>query len=313
MRSLALNLFNGKFDTLPDSMRTILQNAGFGETENKKGELCRVFCITSAGAEGLSLKNVRAVHVMEPYWNDVRLKQVKGRAIRIGSHMDLPPEERNVSIYTYISCFSEEAQLAQGGDKRIDETIRNNDSVLRQDALKVGLPISSTANMYVYTSDEALYMLSQMKKKVIDSLESVLKSAAVDCELNEKQNKDGTFQCLPLKGKIGEFLYHPYLEEDILNSAKIAIREPGSAAASAKAEGVQGQGQGQGQEPQKPKPKVSTQKYKGKEYRMRETLSSDGTVTGFEMFAAEDTAMKTLLGTAGVKDGKPGPPVKLLS
>jgi len=311
MRSLALNLFNGKFDTLPDSMRTILQNAGFGETENKKGELCRVFCITSAGAEGLSLKNVRAVHVMEPYWNDVRLKQVKGRAIRIGSHMDLPPEERNVSIYTYISCFSEEAQLAQGGDKRIDETIRNNDSVLRQDALKVGLPISPTANMYVYTSDEALYSLSQWKKKVIDGLETVLKSAAVDCELNEKQNKDGTFQCLPLKGKIGEFLYHPYLEDDILNAGKIAIRGPGPASAAAKVQGVQEQGQGQ--EPQKPKPKVSTQKYKGKEYRMRETLSSDGTVTGFEMFAAEDTAMKTLLGTAGVKDGKPGPPVKLLS
>ena len=305
MRTLALNLFNGKFDTLPVSMRTILQNAGFGETENKKGELCRVFCITSAGAEGLSLKNVRAVHVMEPYWNDVRLKQVKGRAIRIGSHMDLPPEERNVSIYTYISCFSEEAQLAQGGDKRIDETIRNNDSVLRQDALKVGLPISPTANMYVYTSDEALYSLSQWKKKVIDGLESVLKSAAVDCELNEKQNKDGTFQCLPLKGKIGEFLYHPYLEDDILNAGKIAIRGPGAVAAKVQ--------EATGQETKGPKPKVSTQKYKGKEYRMRETLSSDGTVTGFEMFAAEDTAMKTLLGTAGVKDGKPGPPVKLLS
>ena len=46
-----------------------------------------------------------------------------------------------------------------------------------------------------------------------------MKSAAVDCELNYKENKDGTFQCLTLEGKVGDFLYHPELNQDIIISA----------------------------------------------------------------------------------------------
>jgi hypothetical protein len=62
---------------------------------------------------------------MEPYWNKVRTDQVKGRAIRICSHKDLPyssnPEEnqRTVEIYTYISVF--------GPNAEINETIKLKD------------------------------------------------------------------------------------------------------------------------------------------------------------------------------------------
>jgi hypothetical protein len=45
-----------------------------------------------------------------------------------------------------------------------------------------------------------------------------MKSAAIDCELNYAENKDGTFKCLPLKGKVGDFLYHPDIQTDILES-----------------------------------------------------------------------------------------------
>ena len=46
-----------------------------------------------------------------------------------------------------------------------------------------------------------------------------MKSSAVDCELNFEQNKDGTFKCLTLDGKVGDFLYHPDLQTDIRESA----------------------------------------------------------------------------------------------
>ena len=46
-----------------------------------------------------------------------------------------------------------------------------------------------------------------------------MKSAAVDCELNYKENKDTSFKCLHLKGNVGDFLYHPDLETDIRESA----------------------------------------------------------------------------------------------
>ena len=46
--------------------------------------------ISSAGAEGISLTGVRQVHIMEPFWNFIRIGQVFGRAIRMGSHLDCP-------------------------------------------------------------------------------------------------------------------------------------------------------------------------------------------------------------------------------
>lgn len=218
VRKMGLDVFNARFNELPENLSKILLEAGFTENDNKRGQICRCFCITSAGAEGLSLKNVRAVHIMEPYWNDVRLKQVKGRAIRIGSHLDLPTQDRNVAIYTYVTVYSNEAQKSRSGPMKIDETVASKDSKTRAEAVEYGLPIGEDMNSYTLTSDEYLLLVSTIKKKVIDELETVMKSAAIDCELNYAENKDGTFKCLPLKGKVGDFLYHPDIQTDILES-----------------------------------------------------------------------------------------------
>ena len=58
---------------------------------------------TSSGAEGINLKNTRFVHIMEPYWNFIRIDQVFGRAIRMMSHVDLPEDKRFVEQYLYLS------------------------------------------------------------------------------------------------------------------------------------------------------------------------------------------------------------------
>ena len=299
IRRLALDIFNAKLDELPANLKAVLEESGY--QNNHRGEICRVFCITSAGAEGLSLKCVRAVHIMEPYWNDVRLKQVKGRAIRIGSHLELPESDRDVSIYTYITSYSAEAQGLKAGDDRIDETIRLKDSVDRKDALTLGLPIPLTAMTYVMTTDERLYVIAERKKAIINALESVMKSCAVDCELNIQENKDGTFKCLPLKGKVGDFLYHPDIDIDIRESASMySVAEKAPAAAAAVPAPTLPAG-------------VTKKKFRDKIYLMKELKDeSSGQITGFEMYAEDDMQMKRLLATAGAKDGRPGPPVKFL-
>lgn len=290
VRRLALDIFNSKLDELPSTIKAILTESGY--TNNHKGEICRVFCITSAGAEGLSLKNVRAVHIMEPYWNDVRLKQVKGRAIRIGSHLELPEADRNVSIYTYLTCFSKDAQILKAGEGRIDETIRVADRVERKEAVALKLPIPERATEYIVTTDERIFLIAERKKGILNSLESAMKSAAIDCELNIEQNRDGSFKCLPLKGKVGDFLYHPDLETDIRESAAMyKIEEKPAVKANA---------------PTTQKPNFILKRFKGVVYRMKIVDS------GFEMYAEDDVDMKRLLGTAGVKDGQPAPPVKFV-
>jgi hypothetical protein len=282
VRRMALDVFNARFDELPERMKTVLQESGF--KDNHTGQLCRVFCITSAGAEGLSLKNVRAVHIMEPYWNDVRLKQVKGRAIRIGSHLELPPEQRNVSIYTYISVFGEDAQLSKEGDTRIDETIRLRDIIDRPTAIKVGLPIPASAASYVLTSDERLYVISERKKKVIEELEKVMKGAAVDCELSAAENLDGTYQCLLLDKMVGDFAYEPELKKDISRSEYTYKEETRL---------------------------VKAIKWAGVKYWAGANKDATGTITGFTLYAEEDRDLITPLGETGVANGSPAEPVKI--
>jgi superfamily II DNA or RNA helicase len=58
--------------------------------------------ITKAGGEGLDLKGVRSVVVMEPTWNDAGLQQIVGRAIRYKSHTHLPAPQRKVDVYFMV-------------------------------------------------------------------------------------------------------------------------------------------------------------------------------------------------------------------
>ena len=58
-----------------------------------------VILISKAGAEGLDLKETRHVVFMESNWNEALDQQIIGRAVRRNSHMDLPPEQRNVNVW----------------------------------------------------------------------------------------------------------------------------------------------------------------------------------------------------------------------
>jgi len=196
-RNILLAIFNGKWSKIPPALAAQIKE--FTDADNNQtGKIARVFMITQSGAEGISLANVRQVHIMEPYWNYVRLDQVKGRAIRICSHMDLPPEERTVDVFTYITKFSEE----QLRTKMVNETLINFDDG--------------------QTTDENILEICNAKKKLADSIMSTMKTAAVDCELNATEN--GTVACYTFAGAPSmEPLFHPLAEVHV-NEAEAAVR-----------------------------------------------------------------------------------------
>ena len=78
----------------------------------------QVLVVTKAGGEGLDLKGVRNVVVMEPTWNDAGLQQIIGRAIRYKSHEHLPEEERNVHVYFMMLSIPVELQLDDGVEEK---------------------------------------------------------------------------------------------------------------------------------------------------------------------------------------------------
>ncbi len=57
--------------------------------------------LSSSGAEGINLKGVRHMQVMEPHWNDSKIRQVVARAVRRGSHSHLPEADRHVQVDHY--------------------------------------------------------------------------------------------------------------------------------------------------------------------------------------------------------------------
>jgi hypothetical protein len=170
IRKVILDLFNGRISQLPQKIQEVMRTAGYEELGNKSGEICKVIGITGAGAEGISLKFVRGVHIMEPYWNDVRLEQVKGRAVRICSHAELPPEDRTVSVFTYYMYFSPADLESQAGKPaRVIETLRMRDRGI--------------------TSDQKVLELSKNKKKLNSNFLTILKEVSVDCTLNSADNE----------------------------------------------------------------------------------------------------------------------------
>lgn len=193
-RDLLKHVFNANWAKLPAEITAQIKQISGDAVDNIKGQIAQLFMITQSGAEGISLENVRQVHIMEPYWNYVRLEQVKGRAIRICSHKSLPYDERTVEVFTYISKFSE----AQKAERRVDQTLLIKD---------MGL-----------STDQQILSVSDGKKKLADSLFGAMKNGAVDCEINRNENGEG-IACYRFENPTMIPLFNPNLIEDITESA----------------------------------------------------------------------------------------------
>lgn len=89
-----------------------------------------ILMITSAGSESLDLKNTRVIHIMEPHWNESRIKQVIGRAVRYKSHSDLPESERNVKIVRWASVFPNTI-LNKSADGYLIELSKTKDDIFK--------------------------------------------------------------------------------------------------------------------------------------------------------------------------------------
>jgi hypothetical protein len=118
--------------------------------ENKDGTVIKIIMISPAGAEGISLKNTRQVHIIEPYWHEVRIKQMIGRAIRLCSHKDLPKDQRHVDVFRYKS-------------------------------------VRSTLNKKM-TTDQLIESIARSKEGLLQSFEDAIKEVAIDCELYKAHN-----------------------------------------------------------------------------------------------------------------------------
>lgn len=112
----------------------------------------RALLLSSAGGEGLDLKGTRLVQLLDPHWNQEKLKQVEGRAIRYKSHEGLPPEERKVLVEQYLAHL--EPKEREGVWGRL---------------------LGKTKGSRAVGADEYLYNMSQDKERLLDEFRGLLK------------------------------------------------------------------------------------------------------------------------------------------
>lgn len=127
----------------------------FNTSENKYGEKCLIILLSPSATEGIQLYNMRQEHILEPYWNEVRIQQVIGRGHRQCSHKELPKEERVLDVYRYL--VTKPAQLAE------DDTVK-------------------------VSTDEYIQDRASSRENLNESFLAPMREAAVDCELFKAHN-----------------------------------------------------------------------------------------------------------------------------
>ena len=118
--------------------------------ENANGSDIRVVIASPKVSEGVDFRNVRQIHVLDPWFNMSRIEQVLGRGMRTCSHSTLPFEEQNCTVYLHVCRYANTTQ------ETVDEYI------------------------YRVFVEEKGAKIAKIKKVVMES--------AMDCELQESVN-----------------------------------------------------------------------------------------------------------------------------
>ena len=205
----------------------------YNDEKNKTGEYIQLMIISSAGAEGLSLKCVRQVHILEPYWNYVRIDQVLGRAIRMRSHLSLDRKDRNVEQYLYVAILPLGTNL-----NSVYETVKDLDtwfipewSDLKAELSKVENKsykelLDNAVNLNIndnsLSTDQHLFDVMETKYKVSLEISSIIKESALDCIPHTRDDPQLNDRCIRFSDVLsGEIAYFPGISSHVLDTIDV--------------------------------------------------------------------------------------------
>ncbi len=193
-REIIRNIYNGTWNYIPNN---IAQQLKAKSQNNNFGEIIKVLMITSAGSEGINLRNTRYVHITEPYWHPVRVEQVIGRARRICSHQSLPKQLQTVEVFIYIAKLTK-AQL--DSDFSIELKLKDT---------------SKNPPFLPQTSDEKLFEISTIKEQLSSQMLKAIKESSIDCATHSSSNKKEGLTCLTFgQPSVNDFAYNPDIAQD---------------------------------------------------------------------------------------------------
>jgi len=154
-RNSSRNTFSQKFKYIyvDGSTDNNMVNEWFNDYNNDYQNKLNIKVILGSDkvSQGVNLFRIREVHVLNPWFNLNKLEQVIGRATRQKSHLSLPIDKRNVTVYLHASYDNEFTNSKRSADERN-------------------------------------YKISYEKKLNELRLLSIVKKNAIDCNLNKHGN-----------------------------------------------------------------------------------------------------------------------------
>lgn len=175
--------------------------------DNKYGQVIKIIVGGQNMREGVDLKYVRGVHIMNPWHNLIQIEQTIGRAIRLCSHAELDDvDDMNVRVFKYVSIPPQSKLPSKWGLNKALEVL---DDEGRLDLRGVKFRNKSMWEKNIKSNDasdwasvdEYIYARALNKDYNIKFAERLMKQAAIDCWLNHDANlsfpndKDGSRTC----------------------------------------------------------------------------------------------------------------------
>ncbi len=176
----------------------------FNSRDNVNGRKIKILIGTQVLKEGVSLKNVEFIHILEPWFNMSRITQIAGRGVRLCSHIELYSARRDqqdplqaVDIKLYISTY-------------------------QQHLNKQKINLDDYTDIEHVTYDEYIYHRAIHKQTLIDAVVDQLIKISIDCPLNSKTDD----QCMVKKpSNIHKLPLERFIIEPIIAELKTMIRE----------------------------------------------------------------------------------------
>ncbi len=136
-------------EVIPEKSKLILDNV-FNNISNKTGKYIKFVLGSKVMNEGINLKNIGEIHILDVSYNFKTIEQTIGRGIRWCSHYDVMSKD---NVYPEVSTYKYVVSIPQQ-----------------------------------LTIEEELYKRSEQKYLLIKKVERILKENAIDCPLNYAAN-----------------------------------------------------------------------------------------------------------------------------
>lgn len=183
----------------------------------------KVFIGSSKASEGLNLFGYREAHILDPWHNINLTEQSIGRVIRTGSHLHLPPQERNVSVYQYAATLDDRESV----DLTIYKICENKaikagviEKILKENAFDCYL----TKDVNIYNAERYKQLIplktshnKQIKVSLADTAYSrscfYMKDCSYKCSANDKVLKQTQDTAMTMQTPIMKFNYDKEVDE----------------------------------------------------------------------------------------------------